>query len=385
MRKIRNLLWGLAQRVLLALFGVIVALLLAEIMLRIGFRRQLEVDATNSVVDERLGWRNRPDWQGDHIVEGHIVPVVINPQGFRRSQAVSVEKPPNVRRIILIGDSVTAGFEVPAEKTFAALLEKKLNERGSQKYEVLNAGVRGYGTDQCELWLRREGVKYQPDVVVYVFCHNDLFDNLNKKNKPYYTLQGDQIELHLPNTARLRKAQFVLKNLYLRRLIRRFHDRQRQGDAIVGRMETAEERRRRSEWFHKVRNMDMNTPEWQLMSRLIKRMNATCRQHGAKFYVTSGVVIFEVDDDILHQMGGDRQRDGEDPYRFRERLLTICRPEGIPYVDALHVFAQHYRAHHENLWWKADNHYNEKGHALMAQVLYNALSKDLLGASSAKR
>lgn len=373
MRKVLNLLGSLGQRVLLLLFGVIVGLLCAEVVLRVGFARQLEVDAAHTALDPYLGWRNAPGLRGRHIVEGKVVPVVINPQGFRRRQPVSVEKPPHTQRILLIGDSMTAGFEVPEEKTFAALLEKKLNERGRQKYEVLNAGVRGYGTDQCELWLSREGIKYQPDVVIYVFCYNDLFDNVNRKNKPYYTLQGDRMELHLPNASRLRKAQFVLRNLYLRRLIRRLHDRQRQGDPVVGRLATAEERRRRREWFHKVRDMTLNAPEWQLTSRLIRRMNAVCRQHGAKFYLTSGVVIFEVDDDLLRQIGGDRQRDGEDPYRFRERLLTICRPEGIPYIDALRVFAQHYRTHPENLWWKADNHYNEKGHALMAQILYDAL------------
>ncbi len=332
MRKICNLLWRLVQRALLALFGVIVALLLAEVVLRVGFARQLGVDAAHIAVDPHLGWRNAPGLRGQHIVEGKVVPVIINPQGFRRSQPVSLEKPPNTQRILLIGDSVTAGFEVSEEKTFAALLEKKLNERGSQKYEVLNAGVRGYGTDQSEIWLRREGVRYYPDAVIYVFCANDLFDNLDKKNKPYYVLRDDQMELHLPNVSRLRQAQFVLKNCYLRRLIRRVHDLRHKNDPVVGRLETPEERRRRAEWLRKVRGMDLDSLEWQMVSRLIRRMRDVCRQHGAKFYVASSVVIFEVDDEILRQIGGDRQRDGEDPFRLRERLQTICRDGGVPFI-----------------------------------------------------
>lgn len=381
MCKIPNLLWRLMQRMLLVLFGVIVALVFAEVVLRVGFARQLEVDAAHTAVDPHLGWRNAPGLRGQHVVEGNAVPVIINPQGFRRSQPVNVEKPPNTQRIILIGDSVTAGFEVPEEKTFAALLEKKLNERGSQKYEVLNAGVRGYGTDQCEIWLRREGVRYHPDAVIYVFCANDLSDNLDKKNKPYYTLRGEEMELHLPNVSRLRKAQFTLKNCYLRRLIRRIHDLRHKDDPVVGRMETLEERRRRSEWLRKVRGMDLDSLEWQMVSRLIRRMSDVCRQHGAKFYVASSVVIFEVDDEILHQIGGDRQRDGEDPFRLRERLRTICRDEGVPFIDSLAVFSQQYRDLHESYWWKADNHYNEKGHALMAQVLFDVLSQELRMAS----
>lgn len=60
MRKIRNLLWRLAQRVLLVLVGIIGALLLTEIGLRLFFARQLEMDVKRTAVDAYLGWRNLP-------------------------------------------------------------------------------------------------------------------------------------------------------------------------------------------------------------------------------------------------------------------------------------------------------------------------------------
>jgi hypothetical protein len=49
---------------------------------------------------------------------------------------------------------------------------------------VINAGTRGWGTDQSLLFLQDEGVRYQPDLVVYLWCVNDLYDNATI-HRPY--------------------------------------------------------------------------------------------------------------------------------------------------------------------------------------------------------
>ena len=68
------------------------------------------------------------------------------------------------------------------------LMEQKLNH----KWEVLNLGVRGFGTDQAYLLLKHEGIKYSPDIVIYTFCINDITDNM-KTDKPHYRFESESI------------------------------------------------------------------------------------------------------------------------------------------------------------------------------------------------
>jgi len=48
-----------------------------------------------------------------------------------------------------LGDSCTAGHQLPTEKTYTKLLEKLLNrEKGIKTFELINAGVPGYTSFQ---------------------------------------------------------------------------------------------------------------------------------------------------------------------------------------------------------------------------------------------
>ena len=61
-------------------------------------------------------------------------------QGAQRapSAPASAAKP----RIVFLGDSLTAGLGLAAERSFPSLIEKKLKEKGLD-YDVINAGVSG--------------------------------------------------------------------------------------------------------------------------------------------------------------------------------------------------------------------------------------------------
>jgi hypothetical protein len=81
-------------------------------------------------------------------------------------------------RIIIIGDSFVFGQGVEASDAIAVKLQEDLQARGIPT-EVMNAGVRGYGTAQEVAWLRKYGMTLSPDIVVMgVFMGNDIQDNL---------------------------------------------------------------------------------------------------------------------------------------------------------------------------------------------------------------
>jgi lysophospholipase L1-like esterase len=131
--------------------------------------------------DELLGWSLRPDSKGKYIgprpwpVEFEAM-VEINSQGLRGPEIG--ERPAGGVRILFLGDSAVAAFEVPYEKTFASLTGAQLERELGIPVQVINAGVRGYGSDQSYLYFRERGVHLAPDIVVMFYVDNDLADNV---------------------------------------------------------------------------------------------------------------------------------------------------------------------------------------------------------------
>jgi lysophospholipase L1-like esterase len=100
----------------------------------------------------------------------------INRDGFRDYEHPE-QKPPGTYRIVVLGDSTTAGNGVSnLDAVYTKRLEKLLNTptNTSVHHEVLNMGVGGYHTLQEVETLRVKGLKYNPDMVLVTFCVNDF-------------------------------------------------------------------------------------------------------------------------------------------------------------------------------------------------------------------
>jgi hypothetical protein len=137
-----------------------------------------QVKFPRHVVDGGFGLRiNQPGARYRHESADVDVEFRINGQGMRDDREHAYAKPAGRKRIVSLGDSFTAGYEVQAEESFSAVLERELRARGHD-VEVLNAGVSGYGNAEACLYLERELFKYDPDVVVISFFNNDLVDNV---------------------------------------------------------------------------------------------------------------------------------------------------------------------------------------------------------------
>ena len=166
----------LGSLVLLA-FGVATAGLLLEGLVLLFFGEQPKFP--RHVVGSAFGLRiNEPSARYRHKSADVTIWLKINGQGFRSDREYRYEKEPGTKRIVVLGDSYTIGYEVPSEATYASVLESSLRARGYPA-EVLNAGVSGYSNAEEYLYLERELLKYQPDAVVMGFYGgNDLVDNV---------------------------------------------------------------------------------------------------------------------------------------------------------------------------------------------------------------
>jgi hypothetical protein len=79
-----------------------------------------------------------------------------------------------------------------------ARLEVALNGGGPGRWEVLNFGVEGYGTDQQWLYFSEKGLGYKPAVVVLSFFELNLERNVMSFRdyaKPYFTLVDGRLAL----------------------------------------------------------------------------------------------------------------------------------------------------------------------------------------------
>jgi lysophospholipase L1-like esterase len=159
----------------LAIAASAVSLALLEVGVRVFVGEQPKFP--RRVVGAPFGLRiNEPNARYRHASADVDVEFRINGQGLRADRDYPYAKPPGVFRIVSLGDSYTVGYEVEHEETFAQVLERELAARGFA-VEVLNAGVSGYSTAEQVLYLERELVRYEPDVVLVSFYGNDLVDN----------------------------------------------------------------------------------------------------------------------------------------------------------------------------------------------------------------
>ena len=152
----------------------------------------------------------------DNFVYNPIFPQVsTNSKGLRDKKEYSYENRNNKFRIVVIGDSFTFGHRVSNNETYSFLLERMLDN-----VEVINMGVEDYGTDQQLIYLKEEGVKYKPDLIILGFMSDSIHRNIllfSDFAKPRFILKSNK--LVLTNTpvpgpeAILRKDKFHLKSL----------------------------------------------------------------------------------------------------------------------------------------------------------------------------
>lgn len=161
-----------------------VTLTLGEGALRILFERELGRPPANAEKsaehtfwrrDESLGWSNIPDASGRFTNGAFDGQVHFDSFGNRRNapQGTFV---PEYRNLFFLGDSTTASLEVNDDETVPALLEQALRSRGS-RVNVINLGVRGYGTDQSVRKALELSRSLQAAEIIYMFVENDVWDN----------------------------------------------------------------------------------------------------------------------------------------------------------------------------------------------------------------
>jgi hypothetical protein len=175
---------------------LVATLAVIELMLRFFNPQYLRDEAKPDYgfrYDGELGWYPLPH------------PPMHNSLGLRDIEYVPDARP----KMLFLGDSLTWGLGVQNGERATDLLRKDL-----PGYQIINAGVSGYGTDQEYLLLQRLWDKFVPDIVVITFtCYNDRIDNSRNVRystyKPYFEMLPDGgLRLHGQPAPRARRLYF---------------------------------------------------------------------------------------------------------------------------------------------------------------------------------
>ena len=150
-------------------FGILCACLMAELMLRFAGYENVVL----TQFDADLGRLGRPHLSGMQNSEGRNR-VVFNAHGYHDVEH-PLQKVPGTFRIIVLGDSFSAGVHVELANTYAQRLVPELAACKSlvgRPIEIVNLAVNGYNLHQIYLTEKDVVPEYSPDLIFVAITPN---------------------------------------------------------------------------------------------------------------------------------------------------------------------------------------------------------------------
>jgi hypothetical protein len=335
------------------------------------------------MMDEVSGKHWIPGYDGEVFVPeaGRRVRLRFHRDGFRGPER-PYQKPPGVRRVVVLGDSMIAAVAVDEPLTLVGRLEAGLNEGleggstvGDGRVEVMNFGVSSASTGQELVTYRQIARRYHPDVVVVAFnAGNDLADNcscLSRAHRLYFDLDphGNLVEHRFTPPAAVLGAWLDRHS--------RFYVWQKEAFARL--RAELRERHGRLEPGAEVFRVDAAAPvatAWRISAALFEALEAETTADGAELVVLLVPAPEEVYDDLWREMqrragAGVGALDRANPARH---LAAIAAGLGVPFLDlgqALRAAAARRTStvEAEQVFFRGKYHLNERGNRLAAEAV----------------
>jgi hypothetical protein len=319
--------------------------------------------------------------------------ITFNSHGFRGGER-PMEKPVNTFRILCLGDSFTLGSEVADEACYPRVLERLLNKQArgngdTVQYEVLNAGVGGYGTFQELLYFKEFAVKHKPDLVLLQFYSNDVRDNI-KFQRHWQALYPDStLTVSMNNPVKTNVSPVLMAAIQFAGI----------GGNLIDSLRPIQTFLRENSHLYHFLNTRINilisvlgyrpltafddflivmsdyTPEteagWTLTKSLTLMIRSLAEQSQADFAMTIVPNKAQVANNWRYdQWIEDNQLDFQKPIRI---LQEFGREQPFPVHDFLPDLKEASTQQPEPLYYNWDGHWNTHGNQLAAQSLFNFL------------
>ena len=369
---------GTGVRVALVLVGLLLPLLLAEAALRVAGALLPGDYQTTSFLEAHpeFGRRNKPGagWKKTSEFTSWIE---VNSKGLRGAE-VDYAKPPGEVRVLVLGDSFTFAEQVNQHETFTQRLEDRLNaDGGGRSYRVLNAGSNGWATANELVFLAKEGVRYQPDVVVLaMYLGNDVSDNYRRMDIKRVAEDADLA---------LRGADAFEGP---RRLLRRSMLYTYFESGVLAKLPwfaSAEGGDSDASNRKSPRTLEEAQEAWAITEGLVDRLRDVAESQGARFMVmvvpsadlvASGGRVEEPDaDDLEDGITGEAKPGFEDPHGT---FGQIAARHGLATLDLYATFREASARSKQRLYYRQNAHWTAAGHAIAADELHAFLTAQRL-------
>jgi lysophospholipase L1-like esterase len=351
-------------------------LLLASFAAELVYRWSL-ADAAERPVDDG-GWRARYRQMNEALyqrsddaaliyeprpnsrVEMEYGPAAFNAAGMRddRDYARGREEAAGAKtRVALLGDSLVWGEFLALDDAPGRQLERALAEsRGDDDaFEILSFGVSGYDTAQEARWYEKAVRPYEPDVLVLVYCMNDMMI----MSGPYNRYANEAERRRKEEQDRIFDRVAPLRRETLDRVAR--EDEEASTLRLLARLRSIFRRLTfDARYVDEYTIMNADRDRVAATEAALARLGAAARHDGARALL--------VISPVLESWGRYHWRE------IHDRVTAAGRAAGFTVVDPL----SQWRASHDpaRLRFPGDNlHYNPRGSALLARRIAAAIEE----------
>jgi hypothetical protein len=365
----------------LALLGG--SLFLLAILLEIATRLLTDTIPPLTVKDPLIGQRYIRSFQASVYVPeaGRKVALRLNRAGFRGPDR-PLEKPPGVRRIAVLGDSMIASVGVDEEDTLVCQLERMLNQSYPEvTWEVLNFGVSGSSPGQEMVLYKELASRWDPDIVLCAYyVGNDLADNCSRlSNNPriYFDLDDQGRLYELPFWAERAKVSAVL-NRYSRFYVWQKEALNRSRQKLLEKARVVAP----GQWIYCSQESEKVAHAWKVTDAVNRAFQVEVFGRGGLFAVvmlpSSRQIYRDWFEEMLTRCG--KSAEHFDPDHPDRRLRALCRESGIPLLVMTDDFrkaapSNSTKVKEQWLFHQGTGHFNERGNKLAAQAVYRFLTR----------
>lgn len=364
--------------------GILIALFIIEIGLRL-FIRQTTLKFYDNDIFGSAFVPNQKGWFVSNTKE-YSTWVEINPQGWPDVNH-SIDKPENVFRILILGDSFVENLQVPIEERFFRKLQTNFDEKiKDKKIEIIAIGRGNTGTAQEFLILKNYGLIYQPDLIIQMFLTaNDVKNNSpllqNDPYLPYFILDQGNNLVEIPPAKRnqkiLSRLKGALKQLRVVEL------------ALSARQKILEAKASRAMGGYPVdyhiydQSYDINyTNAWNITKKLILEAKKATENSEARYILVTLANNEQVNQKVREKIfktypeAKKANLDFEKPDKI---IKGFCDQEKITYWQMLPYFLDSENKNPDTLThFFYDGHWNERGTNLAADFLFKNLENYLI-------
>jgi len=292
------------------------------------------------VEKEFYGYGLAQNFRGKYSQPEFTISINTNSDGLRDREHFPCD---NCYKILALGDSFTFGDGVELNDTYLSILEDRLNKNANKKYEIIKAGVAGYSTYNEKLYLEKNGLKYHPDIVFVQFWWDDLgIDKIS-----YLADTGFLTTGKIKSFAQWRL--FLNKNFRAYAFLRALYTR------IFNKALFAS----RANFFPD--SEDVLRQKFNITLRQFKDIEEICKQNN----IVCFFLLIPLKEFVYDKGGIKKEWDA---------FCDFLNQDDIKYID---ITPQLIKAVNkgEAVFFIVDPHLNKNGHRIVAEALYQYLSK----------